>query len=127
MSMFNPTPFAAASAPAPVSLLILGAGWTFGFLEPLLPEALPKGRYASTTRDGRNGSIKWAWDPEDEGAQYAALPRADTVVVTFPIRGSGGSRRLVSGYEGVHGKARWVQLGSTGIWDVSLLHEYQSS
>lgn len=120
LSMFSPSSPSASSPPAPVSLLVLGAGWTFGFLEPLLREAHPGLAFAATTRDGRDGSIKWAFDPEAEGeGQFAALPRAETVVVTFPIRGVGGSRTLVEGYEKAHGEVKWIQLGSTGIWDVS--------
>jgi hypothetical protein len=74
--------------------------------------------FAATTRDGREGTIKWEWDSEREGKeQYEGLPRAETVLVVFPIKGEGGSRRLVEGYEeAVGGKVRWIQLGSTGIY-----------
>lgn len=119
LSMFT-SPSHPSSPPSPVSVLILGAGWTFGFLESLLAESHPDVTYASTTRDGRGKSIKWAFDPEAEGQeQFEGLPRAETVVVVFPIRAVGASRRLVEGYEKVHGRVKWVQLGSTGIWDVS--------
>jgi hypothetical protein len=103
-----------------VSLLILGAGWTSTFLIPHLQSQHPSLTFAATTRDGRDGTIKWEWDSEREGKeQYEGLPRAETVLVVFPIKGKGGSRRLVEGYEeAVGGKVRWIQLGSTGIYNV---------
>ncbi|GAA6059213.1 hypothetical protein JCM10212_006606 [Sporobolomyces blumeae] len=116
MSNHSPPPASSAS----VDLLILGAGWTSTFLIPHLDSHHPDISYASTTRDGRNDSIKWQFDPESrDPAQYEALPKARTVLITFPIRGSGGSENLVRGYEEAKGgnRSRWIQLGSTGIWD----------
>jgi hypothetical protein len=104
---------------SPCDLLILGAGWTFSFLESHL-STHPYISYIGTTRDGRNNTLKWMWDSEEEGeGQYEVLPRAKTVLVTFPIKGRGGSKRMVDGYEAVHGEVKWIQLGSTGIFDVS--------
>lgn len=115
-SLFNMT----AITPSSCDLLILGAGWTFGFLSTQLAKDHPSLSYVATTRDGRDGTLKWTWDAEQDGEeQYKKLPRAQTVLVTFPIKGEGGSRRMVEGYEGVHGAVRWIQLGSTGIYDVS--------
>lgn len=109
------------SSSTAVDLLILGAGWTASFLVPYLEQHHPDVMFASTTRDGRNNSIRWQFDPELDGPeQFNGLPRAKTVVVVFPIKGEGGSRRLVQGYEeAVGARARWIQLGSTGIFDVS--------
>ncbi|GAA5937223.1 hypothetical protein JCM3775_001583 [Rhodotorula graminis] len=102
-----------------VDLLVLGLGWTGSFLLPHLASHHNDLTVAATTRDGRDGTLKWAWDPEDDGKdQYAALPRAKTVVVVFPLRGEGYSTRLVRGYEeSVGQRVRWIQLGSTGIFD----------
>jgi len=109
------------SAASSCDLLILGAGWTFSFLASHIAAEHPSLSYIATTRDGRNGTLKWAWDAEQDGhQQYEALPRAQTVLITFPIKGEGGSKRMVEGYEEVHGAVRWIQLGSTGIFDVSL-------
>lgn len=109
-----------SSAASTCDLLVLGAGWTFGFLSTQLAKDHPKLTYVATTRDGRNGTLKWAWDQEQDGEeQYKVLPRAKTVLVTFPLKGEGYSRRMVEGYEAVHGSVRWIQLGSTGIYDVS--------
>ena len=126
-SMTSP-PKTSSSKPSTVDLLILGAGWTSTFLIPHLESSHPCVSFASTTRDGRNGSIKWSFDPSNSGdsEQYDVLPRAKTVLITFPIRGEGGSKGLVKGYAKSKGinqseSIRWIQLGSTGIWDVSPL------
>ncbi|GAA5898542.1 hypothetical protein JCM5296_006490 [Sporobolomyces johnsonii] len=113
------SPSVSLSSSTSVDLLILGLGWTGTFLVPHLESSHPSLSYAATTRDGRNGTLAWTWDPEQHGPeQYASLPRAKTVVVVFPIKGQGGSRRLVEGYEeAVGGRVRWIQLGSTGIFD----------
>jgi len=107
------------SGHSPVDVLILGAGWTANFLVPLLREE--KVSYASTTRDGRNGSIKFAFDPaSDDERPFEALPAARCVLIVFPIYLSGGSERLVKLYRQTHMRVqdvRFIQLGSTGIWD----------
>ncbi|KWU43388.1 hypothetical protein RHOSPDRAFT_19546 [Rhodotorula sp. JG-1b] len=107
------------SSSTAVDLLILGAGWTATFLVPHLKSDHLDISYATTTRDGRDGSIQWSFNPDLEGPeQFAALPRAKTVLIVFPIKGPGGSARLVQGYEEAIGaRARWIQLGSTGIFD----------
>ncbi|KAK4694282.1 hypothetical protein P7C70_g8763, partial [Phenoliferia sp. Uapishka_3] len=101
----------------PVDLLILGGGWTYTFLQPLLSTSHPAISFAATTRDGRSNTIAWTFDESKGKEQFEGLPKAKTVVVVFPIKGEGGSRTLVEGYEGVNGAARWIQLGSSGIWD----------
>lgn len=78
-----------------VEILILGAGWTSSFLMPLCQE---KGvTCAGTTRDGRDGTITFAYDPENiDREQYKRLPDAK------------------------HGKGlepQFIQLGTTSIWD----------
>jgi hypothetical protein len=122
---------APSPAPAPVELLILGAGWTATFLRPLLRA---RGiAHAATQRAPAPGAdtLAFAFDPEsDDAAPFAALPDARTVLVTFPIKVSGGSRRLVDGYMRTRkagGSVLFVQLGSTGIWDVCIAHICPSS
>jgi hypothetical protein len=108
--------------PAPVELLILGAGWTSTFLIPLLRAQSVS--YAATQRAPAPGSdnIPFAFDPEGTDAlPFTALPAARTVLITFPIKLAGASARLVEFYGKTHPEARdvlFVQLGSTGIWDV---------
>lgn len=104
-----------------VDLLILGGGWTYTFLAPLLSKSYSDTiSYVATTRDGRDSTIKWSFNPEGTFEQFEELPKAKTVVIVFPIRNLGGSKLLVEGYESLNGKVKWIQLGSTGIYDVSL-------
>ncbi|KAF6755346.1 hypothetical protein DFP72DRAFT_896542 [Ephemerocybe angulata] len=109
-----------------VDILILGAGWTSTFLIPLLSSHSIS--YAATTRDGRGDTVKFAFDDNSDSDSenlddYRALPDAKTVLITFPITKRGASGRLVRCYKESRGRrevgegARWVQLGSTGIWD----------
>lgn len=109
-----------------VDVLILGAGWTAEFLIPLLQSANVS--FAATTRDGRDRlgqeTIRFQFDPGAEsGEAFKALPDARTVVVTFPIRAKGGSKTLVGFWKEAHRetKAAFVQLGSSGIWNVRIL------
>lgn len=104
-----------------VDILILGAGWTSTFLIPLCAE---RGiSQAATSRAGRDGTIAFEFDPHStSSAPFQALPHAHTVLITFPIKVPGASARLVQFFQETHPegpKAAFVQLGSTGIWDVS--------
>ena len=96
-------------------VLILGAGWTATFLIPLLQQRDIS--FAATTTDGRtlaNGvpTIAFRYDP-DAPDQVAALPRAKTVLVTFPLRGAGASRVLVDTYAASH-QSGAAALSATG-------------
>ncbi|KZT23333.1 hypothetical protein NEOLEDRAFT_1149446 [Neolentinus lepideus HHB14362 ss-1] len=74
-----------------VDILILGAGWSSTFLIPLCKEQQIS--YAATSRDGREGTIPFIFDPEsDDATQFSSLPDANTV---FSIRVSGGSESWV--------------------------------
>lgn len=111
-----------ASSLHAVDILILGAGWTSKFLIPLCES---KGiSYAATSRSGREGTTPFIFDPEetkDDPAKYEQLPYAQTVIIVFPIIVKGATERLVRLYRKTHAdEARFVQLGTTGIWDVSL-------
>lgn len=113
-------------------LLILGAGWTATFLIPLLRAR--KLTFAATTRDGRKvagaETIKWSFDPDEDvdttadKSQFAALPLAKAVLITFPLTGKGQSKLIVKGYEKLWGSklssdgVEFIQLGSTGIWQI---------
>lgn len=101
-----------------VDLLILGAGWTFLFLEPLLQQEGVS--YAATTTTGRDGRIPFRFDPSSsDPAPYRLLPRASTILITFPLKGTGQSKLLVSLYTETHPSSsapNWIQLSSTGIF-----------
>lgn len=100
-----------------VELLILGAGWTSTFLIPQLKrEGIT---YAATTTTGHDNTIPFKFDPDSGNAEpYKRLPSAQTVLVTFPLKGNGQSKNIVGLYRNIHGpKNSWVQLGSTGIFN----------
>ncbi|KUI55395.1 hypothetical protein VP1G_02820 [Cytospora mali] len=110
-----------------LDILILGGGWTATFLIPLLRE--DHLTFAATTTDGRqvagSPTLKWRFDPtasgKDQADAFSALPRARHVLITFPLKGNGQSELVVRTYGLTHGeeggcRSRFVQLGSTGIW-----------
>ena len=103
----------------PVSLLILGAGWTSTFLIPLLDKE--NIIYAATSTTGRERTIPFNFDPDsDDATPYLILPPAQTILITFPLKGTGQSKSLHSLYQQTHpGFApNYLQLGSTGIWQI---------
>lgn len=59
---------------------------------------------------------------EDNPEQYAALPVATTVLITFPLKGHNQSIHLYSSYVQNHDPDnipyQFIQLGSTGIFSV---------
>ena len=120
-----------STSPKKVTLLILGAGWTYQFLEPLLQKQ-PSFTYAATTSTGHDGTIAFNFDPEsDDPEPFRQLPQAEYVLVTFPLKGKGPSKKLVGMYAKTHPQAsnreedgrtaatQWIQLGSTGIYTES--------
>lgn len=119
----HPTTGAATASPTPppkpVDILILGAGWSSKFLLPLLTQH--DLTHAATTRTGHDSTIPFTFTPDSTSEDpYARLPSAKTVLITFPLKGTGQSETLTSLYarthEDVATTTRWVQLGSTGIF-----------
>ncbi|KAJ3973146.1 hypothetical protein EV361DRAFT_970523 [Lentinula raphanica] len=102
-----------------LDLLILGAGWTSGFLVSL---CLRRGlSFATTTRTGTNDTIKFLFDQNsDDLTPFKVLPDAKTVLISFPITASGGSERLVRLYKTTRADENlnpaFIQLGATSIW-----------
>ncbi|OAP62202.1 hypothetical protein AYL99_04405 [Fonsecaea erecta] len=123
-SHVSPTSPAAGKA----TILVLGAGWLWQFLEPALKTA--EITYVATTTNGREGTIPFKFDLELDGLEEAfkTLPLAEYVLVTFPLKGKGLSRKLVHMYAETHpqdnstnsdratAETKFIQLGSTGIW-----------
>lgn len=107
-------------------MLILGAGWTATFLIPLLRDRNIS--FAATTSDGRrvagSPTLKWRFDPvasdPEQTRAFTLLPRARHVLITFPLKGKGQGELLTKAYTRTHGGGegdyRFIQLGSTGIW-----------
>lgn len=110
-----------------VSILILGAGWTSQFLIPQLKTSHIT--YAATTRDGRESTIPFTFDPSSHDTKpYDRLPSAETVLVTFPLTGEGQSKQITSLYRKVHGHTNnWIQLGSSGIFTAPHWNDHNSS
>jgi hypothetical protein len=107
--------------PSDVDFLILGAGWSASFLIPLLKSSNIK--YAATTTTGHDETIPFKFDPEsNDVSSFKSLPSSKTILITFPLKGQGQSKKLVELYNKVHpteskeSSARWIQLGSTGIF-----------
>ncbi|KHJ34583.1 hypothetical protein EV44_g1930 [Erysiphe necator] len=114
---------------ASVDFLILGAGWTAGYLIPLLKSM--EISYAATTTTGRDGTykFKFEYDPNTNNQAsnidlkpYAQLPYAKTILITFPIAGELSSLWLINTYNDLHREMTsletlWVQLGSTNIYN----------
>lgn len=109
-----------------VTLLILGGGWTYQFLEPVLKaEGIA---YAATTTSGHDDTITFKFDPDSDDLEpFKALPNAEFILITFPLRGRGPSTKLLSMYHKTHDHTndgevskergpKWIQFGSTGIY-----------
>ena len=116
------------SKPSNVDILILGAGWTSTFLIPQLKKE--NITYAATTTTGRDGTYKFKFEydsdnldvVEENPEQYAALPVGRTILITFPLKGKGQSNYLSNLYTKSHAPQskpyQFIQLGSTGIWQI---------
>jgi hypothetical protein len=110
-----------------VDLLILGAGWTSQFLIPLLKSESIS--FAATTTTGHDETIPFKFDPDsDDTTPYKHLPSAKTILITFPLKGTGQSKLITSLYRSVHGGSNfWIQLGSTGIFTAPHWNDHDSS
>ncbi|EXJ76018.1 uncharacterized protein A1O5_00526 [Cladophialophora psammophila CBS 110553] len=97
-----------------VTLLVLGAGWVWQFVKPLLNERQDI-TYAATSTSGREGTIPFRFDPKsgDLEEAFKALPLAEYVLVTFPLKGKGPSRRLVGTYAETHPEYGLANLDSS--------------
>ncbi|KAJ2743846.1 hypothetical protein GGI20_003423 [Coemansia sp. BCRC 34301] len=104
------------------SVLVLGQGFVGKYLADLLKAH--KVDYASTTTSGREDTIAWCWseraDDDDVCDPYSMLPAAESIVITFPLKGGAEARHLITGYLCYHRKVHgdtytpfWVYLGST--------------
>ncbi|KAJ3230201.1 hypothetical protein HDU78_008533 [Chytriomyces hyalinus] len=99
-----------------VDMLVLGQGWTGAYL---VREANKQHlRVAATTRDGRDSTIVFAFDPESsDSSPFRVLPVAQTIVITFPVLSEIAMQRLTSFYLETHAvdsqSVRWILLGTT--------------
>ena len=118
--------------PNPVDILILGLGWTSTFLLPQLEKHNPPLSHAGTTRDGRDGSTKFEFDPKaikTAKEQLSQTPLANTVYITFPVRGAEALDVLLNAYSETHAgseSVRYIILGATTIWKGDGWHDETS-
>ncbi|OCL11050.1 hypothetical protein AOQ84DRAFT_353223 [Glonium stellatum] len=105
------------SNPPSVDFLILGAGWTSIFLIPQLNFAAIT--HAESTTTGRDGTIPFKFEPDSTSTTpFKRLPSAKTILITFPLTGTGQSQRITDLYRKIHGDENcWIQLGSTEIFN----------
>jgi hypothetical protein len=110
----------------PVDILILGAGWSSGYLIKLLEQH--RVFWAGTRRTEQDGRIvfEFGMDPVSITTPFEDLPYAKTVLITFPVVGEGQAKRLVECYQKAHPKKEneeqsrlFIQLGTIWIWWVS--------
>jgi hypothetical protein len=98
-----------------VAILILGRGWAGSYIaDECVRKNVP---FAATTRDGRDDTLRFDFDIK-ELEQYAALPVAAHILITFPIKSTDGIDTLVSNYASTHAgtKPQYILLGSTGVF-----------
>jgi hypothetical protein len=122
-----------------VDILILGAGWTSQFLVPLLE--LAGQTYALATPQGTINKfcagkyddskiVAFYLKPDDpDESEYATLPTASTVIVTFPIKEEGAAKKLVEKYNRIHAGSihpQWILLGSSSVWEGKGKHDRSS-
>ena len=89
--------------------------------------------YAATTSTGHDNTIAFKFDAESDDLEpFKALPSAEYVLIVFPLKGKGQSRKLLEMYKQSRPQAsnntgdavederktqtKWMQLGSTGIY-----------
>lgn len=117
--------FPLSNSSDPVDLLILGAGWTYQFLRPLLESHSPSLTYAATTRSGSTNppTLPFTFDPDSSDlTPYGVLPNARCILITFPITVPGATSHLLHLYSATHHRTlhpELIQLGSTGAWGIS--------
>ncbi|KAI9324921.1 hypothetical protein BDR26DRAFT_810694 [Obelidium mucronatum] len=104
----------------PIDILVLGKGWTGTYIVDQCTKEQVS--VAATTRDGRDGTIAFAFDPSnnDDASQYYNLPTATTFLITFPVTSENAIETLIGMYrktrpEGVNpDKIRYILFGTTG-------------
>lgn len=113
-----------------VDVLILGAGWTSQFLVPLFQSrdityalSTPQGtinRYCVGKYDDSKIVAFYLRPDDPDESEYAALPTASTVIVTFPMKDEESAKKLVETYNRVHAGSihpQWILLGSSSVYE----------
>jgi hypothetical protein len=110
-----------------VSVLLLGSGWTSRFLLPALRSegiscAYTKRSPSSVDVDAVPFQISTEKGSEESLSSFQALPRADLVVIIFPLTSSDLVDTIIHGYEKAKNcQVAWLALGSTGAWSKGII------
>ncbi|OMH82117.1 hypothetical protein AX774_g4414 [Zancudomyces culisetae] len=108
-----------------VSMLILGRGFVGSYV---VNECIKKQiTHLATTSNGREGTLKFLLPGEDDSIEQfedaiRPLPNADSILITFPIKGKKVLDRLINSYEKTHEaftrdiKVNWILLGTTSVF-----------
>ena len=107
-------------------LLIIGQGFIGAYVHDLLTsKQIPT---VSTSTTGRNGTIKFVFDPlASDASQFEALPNTYTILVTFPIKQAQGVLNFIRLYQQTHPGAsqpKIVLLGSTSAWKEGIVDRH---
>jgi hypothetical protein len=103
--------------PQMTNVLILGLGWQGVFLQELLVRE--NVTCSTTSTSGRNGTIPFRFDPNASTSKdYALLPNAENIVITFPLPTEDSGAILMKFYKETHPEvnANFVLYGSTRAW-----------
>jgi hypothetical protein len=96
-----------------IDMLILGLGWQGKFVYDYLKSL--KMNVQATTRTGREGTIKWQFDPLNPSLD--ALPKTKCILITFPLPSPDSGKLIKEFYEKAHGLTpNLILYGSTRGW-----------
>ena len=118
--LFLPTNFIMAR-PQPVSILLLGSGWTSKFLVPAIRSnnisfARTRRSISEESDDDVKNIFPFSLDDSITAQACQHLPAAQMVVTIFPLKVH-LVQKLISAYEQATScSPAWLALGSTGAW-----------
>jgi hypothetical protein len=93
------------------SILVLGLGWTGEYVAAECKNQQIDCAFTTTT--GRNGSIKFSFEPRVD-LDYSMLPMAELILITFPFTTLDSPELFLNGYRAQHGiSPQILLLGST--------------
>src|SRR5689334_3197865 len=99
----------AQSAGKTVEFVILGPGWTSIFLIPALKDDGIS--YSATSTTGHDDTIPFRFNPDSANKeQFEVLPNSKTILITFPLKGTGQAKLITQLYHDSHPKSQpqWI-------------------
>ncbi|UZJ52880.1 hypothetical protein CBS101457_002200 [Exobasidium rhododendri] len=113
-----------------VSVLLLGSGWTSRFLLPVLKRegiSYAYTRRAVSDADANVIPFEVSREGTPNVSSFHALPRADLVIIIFPLTSSKLVDDIVDTYESTKDcRPAWLALGSTGAWSKGVISSSDS-